>query len=189
LVLGALPGNSSVTPTGALTYSIPLDVPKGIGVTPDLSLVYSSSAGIDGMLGRGWGLLGAISEITVCDKTIDTEGVRRGVRFDGTDSYCLDGAKLVAVPNSSPLEFRTEHDEVVRVVTSGAVADGGAAEPWQSLTVYLNGGRIRTYAAAFRQSWNSDTDDTNNPNQSKTVIPVWRMTQEADRNGNIATFN
>src|SRR5215510_14463062 len=44
--VGYLPGSWSVTPTGAFTYTIPVDVPDGrAGVQPRLSLVYNSGAG------------------------------------------------------------------------------------------------------------------------------------------------
>src|SRR5262245_11407631 len=49
--------NARVSPnTGAMTFSVPLDVPEGFdGVTPSLALSYSSLAG-DGPVGLGWDL-------------------------------------------------------------------------------------------------------------------------------------
>lgn len=48
---GSVAGNS-----GAFTYSVPIEVPPGRhGLTPQLSLVYNSSAG-NGFLGVGWDL-------------------------------------------------------------------------------------------------------------------------------------
>jgi hypothetical protein len=57
---GYLPGTSAVTPTGELTYRIPLDVPPGrAGVEPDLALAYANRTG-NGLLGVGWELDGRV---------------------------------------------------------------------------------------------------------------------------------
>lgn len=50
--VGYLPGAGQVTADGAYIYTIPLDVPPGLGVTPELALRYSSRGG-NGPVGRG----------------------------------------------------------------------------------------------------------------------------------------
>lgn len=55
VVPGSLPGQLSVSPTGAAVYTIPIELPAGRGgMTPQLALQYNSSAG-DGILGKGVG--------------------------------------------------------------------------------------------------------------------------------------
>lgn len=71
--VGYLPGGGQVTADGAFTYTIPLDVPAGLGVTPSLALHYSSRGG-NGPVGRGWSVAGSSSAIARCDATIATEG-------------------------------------------------------------------------------------------------------------------
>ncbi len=51
---GRTPGNASISPSGAATYTIPFWTPPGIrGLSPELGLVYSSRAG-DGLAGIGF---------------------------------------------------------------------------------------------------------------------------------------
>ena len=53
-----IPGQFDVSPLGAATYTVPIQVPPGIaGIEPKLSMSYSSRAG-NGLLGVGWTLDG-----------------------------------------------------------------------------------------------------------------------------------
>jgi len=83
--VGYLEGSSAVTPSGELTYTIPLEVPAGrAGMQPGLALSYSSHNG-NGLAGVGWSVEG-FSEIRRCGKTLSTEGEVDGVDFDATGS-------------------------------------------------------------------------------------------------------
>ncbi len=51
-------GAQSVTPDGAFTYSVPIEIPAGTnGMQPNISLNYNSNGG-NGMLCVGWSLSG-----------------------------------------------------------------------------------------------------------------------------------
>ena len=66
---GRTTGAFAVSPGGAATYSVPIWTPPGPnGVTPSLSLGYSSQGG-NGLAGVGWNL-SAVSSIERCARTI-----------------------------------------------------------------------------------------------------------------------
>ncbi|WP_199789400.1 SpvB/TcaC N-terminal domain-containing protein [Sorangium cellulosum] len=73
----SLPGSGQVTPDGAYTYRLPLEVPPGRGIQPSLAITYSSRAG-NGPLGVGFSLSG-LSSIQRCHKTIAIDGVVDGI--------------------------------------------------------------------------------------------------------------
>ncbi len=62
---GSAQGPSTFLSTGAATYSVPIEVPKGRGgISPNLSLIYNSYQG-NGWIGVGWMLdMGAIQRST-----------------------------------------------------------------------------------------------------------------------------
>ena len=67
--VGSTMGKFNIDKSGAATYSIPINLPKGrAGLTPNVSLVYSSNNSSDGLLGVGWSLAG-LSAITRCPQT------------------------------------------------------------------------------------------------------------------------
>ena len=115
---GVVPGQLSVSPLGAATYTVPISISPGVaGMAPNLALVYSSQGG-DGIAGEGWNLSG-LSTISRCPRTRQQDGFGRPVMLDSldpsqnadkeTDGICLDGAKLFqqapgtgSCPSSSP---------------------------------------------------------------------------------------
>ncbi|WP_437832732.1 FG-GAP-like repeat-containing protein [Sorangium sp. So ce1153] len=159
---GYLPGSGHVTPDGAYTYRLPIEVPPGRGIEPSLAVTYSSRAG-DGALGVGFSLSG-LSSILRCHKTIAIDGVVDGIDNDGTDVFCLDGQRLVSVLGAygaDGTEYRTEEESFTRVISYGS------PQP-ERFRAWLKDGRIRDY---------------------ERVGPLdFRMTKEQDRSGNTISY-
>ncbi|MFS8065513.1 MAG: FG-GAP-like repeat-containing protein, partial [Byssovorax sp.] len=175
--VGYLPGSPEVSPSGSMTYHIPLDVPSGIaGMEPGLALDYSSQTG-SGLLGRGWSLSGSSSAVTRCPKTFAVHGERDGVDFDTTDGYCLDGQPLV---DDGEGGYRTESDTISRIVKSGVLP----APP--IFTVYLKNGRIRTYESLAPAQRVSAT--AQGLTLTAGVVFEWPLHDEADRSGNVINY-
>ncbi len=174
---GAMPGSFSVSPHGAATYSIPIEVPPGIGgMTPQLSLDYSSQSG-NGLLGVGWSL-GGLSTITRCPATLAQDNLIDGVDFDANDRYCLDGQRLITVTNTGcagGTEYRTEIDSYARVCSYGAAGVGPA---W--FKVWTKAGQVMEYA---------NTADSSIEAQGVATVLIWAVNRIEDAAGNYLTVS
>jgi RHS repeat-associated protein len=145
--LGTAPGDLTVTPDGASSYSIPLWVPAGRLVQPSLSLSYNSRQG-NGLVGVGWSLSG-LSRITRCTKTLRNSTGARPVQLDQNDLYCLDGNPLVLVSGTygAQAEYRTQDNIGAKITSLADVATTAAPGQMgpERFVVYGKSGRISTY--------------------------------------------
>lgn len=122
---GYVPGDFSITETGAAMYRVGLDVPPGTaGVVPTLKLVYSSSQQ-NSLLGHGW-VLDGLSALSRCPTNISQDGFIDPVDYDENDKLCLDGGRLVVSVSGSDYwaddaEYRTENETFSRIRSSVAV--------------------------------------------------------------------
>ena len=84
VVVGAIGGTVDVTALGGASYTIPIQIPEGMGgIQPNLSIVYNSQSG-NGLLGWGW-TLGGLSAITRVGQTDYHDGRVTGVALDYHD--------------------------------------------------------------------------------------------------------
>lgn len=190
---GTLPGQLTVSPSGAASYSLPIEVPPGTaGLKPSLSLNYSSQAG-NGFFGLGWSL-GGLSSIHRCGQTIAQDGVNGRIRFDLQDRLCLDGQRLVLVNLplsdanywSDGAEYRTEVDQISRVT---AQLTGGK----RSFKVESKDGRISTYGSTTSSYVNAVVGPINSGVGGLQPLPKsgalsWAVDRIADRAGNFISF-
>ncbi len=144
--VGTTAASLEVSPTGALTYAIPIAIPPGIGDTaPGISLAYSSHSG-NGIAGWGWNITG-LSAITRTGTSLAHEGFVSGVDFQLNDRFALDGQKLVVTsgqngrPNS---KYTTESYSNLKVVAYGTNKNGEHCGP-EYFKVFHPDGTIATY--------------------------------------------
>ena len=116
-IVGSVAGEVSVLPSGASSYSVPLQVAPGIGgMTPSIALQYNSQSG-NGLLGVGWSI-GGLSAVHRCPQTIEQDGQYQGIQLNAEDRLCLDGKRLVPVYgnySANYAEYRTEIDEYSKI--------------------------------------------------------------------------
>lgn len=93
LEVGSIHGVSGVSPTGASTYTIPIQVPAGAGgLAPQLSLSYNSQLRKTYM-GYGWQVSG-LSSISRMPKTTYYHDEISPIEFNGSDAFYLDGLPM-----------------------------------------------------------------------------------------------
>lgn len=119
-VIPPLNYSANVDPSGAANITVPIWLPTGRnGVRPDLSLSYSSKGG-HGLLGLGFSMSG-LSSIERCWKRPAVDGAYSRTLTE--DEYCLNGTRLIQVPNT--LHFHPEGSPGVRVT----IIDGTREDP------------------------------------------------------------
>jgi RHS repeat-associated protein len=124
---GRVGGDFSVTPNGAASYAVPIEVPPGTaGVAPDLSLAYDSQAP-NGILGVGWTLRG-LSAISRCAATVAVDGYVGSIGFDRQDRFCLDGVRLILVEGAAygapGTVYHTAQETWTKIVAGPACGSG-----------------------------------------------------------------
>ena len=193
LVAGATPGQFSVNQGGAATYTIPIEVPAGIGgVQPSLTLQYSSQAG-RGLAGLGWTLSGA-SSVKRCPQTLAQDGRGSGINFTASDRFCLDdGQRLVLVAPPSATDptnrvygadgavYSTEIDAFTRITSVGITGTGPTsfkAETKSGLTLEFGTSSDSRMLPASATAGGT----------APQTILMWALRSVTDRSGNTVTY-
>ena len=180
--VGAIPGVIDVSPMGAATYTIPIDVVPGTqGMQPNLSIVYNSMSGM-GLLGMKWNLAG-LSAITRCGQVPYYDENITSIQISANDRFALNGDRLIRTNNgvygALDGEYATEIENFTQVTSHGVNVSG---HPWY-FKAYTDDGSIIEYG---------NTDDSKQTlkkvNPLTWYIISWYINKITDANGNYMTF-
>ena len=120
--VGEIPIQTGVSPTGAKTYTVPIQVYPGInGFEPQLSLAYNSQQG-NGIVGIGWGI-GGVQSIMRTSRNIYYDGKPQGALRTKADAFVLDGMRLIKISeNATTINYESEQGNIkVKAFLSGDV--------------------------------------------------------------------
>lgn len=185
--VGSLPGASSVTPTGAATYQMPIEVPPGTnGVQPSLSVVYNSQGGF-GVLGQGWDVSGlsVISRGTE-DFYHDAKNgklLSTSIEFNTNDKLNLDGQRLIFIGEESDYYFQAGGEYAMEVENYSRVKVKNSNVTGK---IYFELTTKEGNVVEYGNTTNSIV--TNASGSSDGKILAWRVNKVTDVNGNNITY-
>lgn len=183
--VGVLEGAARVSPTGAATYTIPINVSPGTnGMQPQLAITYSSQAG-NGQLGMGWGLAG-LSAINRGGEDVENPDIpgqmNAPIEFVFEDEFYLDGERLVRTGTSpgghgaDGTAYDTQLARFMQCTSHGAHNNGP-----DHFTVVTKDG-MRYWYGVDAQNAKTLTDD------GLSEVLAWRLSQAMDPSGNYITY-
>jgi len=186
--VGYLPGSGEVLPgMGSYTYTLPLEVPAGVGVAPSLALQYSSANTGNGLVGVGWQVSG-FSALTRCGAQWFGDGYVDAVEFGSltdaaADQFCLDGQRLVRISGThgqAGAVYHTLAESYAEIRLMAA--DGVGPTAWE---VRLKDGRIRRYDVLEGNRFRGVTTNDGTYETLGAARAVWALREERDRAGNM----
>ncbi len=173
-LIGTIAGTLDVSPTGAATYTIPIDLLASPNeFVPSISLSYDSQAG-NSIGGYGWSISG-LSSICIGQRTSYFDNAAEGL-YEGRDNaYYLDGMRLLLVSGQNGqlgATYRTEQDNGSIIRIDSVVAGGPSM-----FTVLTTDGSIYKYGSQTgRMYYSNDT------------CYSWAMDYAEDRLGNYIIY-
>jgi RHS repeat-associated protein len=175
LKVGYTKSDFNVSQTGAATMNIPIYVAPGTnGIQPSLSISYNSHMSY-GLLGIGWTLSG-LSSISRTVKPFYVDGNVRSVNLDESDSYSLDGNRLVLIndlPGFDGDEYLPEIEDFSKIKAKGTSGNGPS---WFEVTL-RNGSKIEYGHSSFSKI----------ESQEGTAL-TWNISRVSDVFGNYCDF-
>ncbi|MDR2954933.1 MAG: FG-GAP-like repeat-containing protein, partial [Prevotella sp.] len=180
--VAAVQGVFNVSPTGGATYSIPIDIPQGIGgMQPTLAVMYNSQSG-NGMIGWGCNLSG-LSVITRAPATIYYDQTAKGLTYTATanDVFYLDGQRLIfteGTAGKNDAVYQLESDPLTKIVIMGDYSS--TTNPMQ-FRVQTSNGMTYYYGktSSGRHTYSED---------SQTRINAWHLDYVEDAMGNYMNY-
>ena len=177
-VVGTLGGTIDVNLLGGAVYTIPIDLPDGLGgMKPQLSVYYNSQSK-NSLLGWGWNL-GGLSAITRTGGTLYHDGYVSAINYTD-DRFCLDGNRLMNVTSNSygghGTSYRTEQDQLSKITSFHQDGINGPA--------YFE---VRT--ADGNTLYYGSTDDSKALKDAQNHVNIWLLSRIEDRNGNSINYH
>src|SRR5690606_21399394 len=165
------------------------------GVAPEISLNYSSQAGI-GNMGLGWSL-SAGSSISRCRQTLQVDGKVEPIKFRSSDRFCLDSQRLLLVSGTEygavNAIYKPEIDNGTIVTSIGGILGHPAkfiVTAKDGSTSILGGDNdhpsevVGTDAAGTKIK----ARDNNNKLQKFNAVMTWNISEFKDSVGNKITY-
>ncbi|MBR3936989.1 MAG: VCBS repeat-containing protein [Bacteroidaceae bacterium] len=184
----AVGGVFNVSPMGGATYSIPIDVPLGVGgLQPRLSIIYNSQSG-NGLCGYGASLSG-LSSITRAPKDIHHDNNANGLEYLADDALYLDGVRLILDENSIAGQegavYYPESDPFTRVIAHGTCTST-ANNTWYE--VQSRDGMVYRYG--YNPDLNTDTHSrlSYTDDYGAQKIHSWYLSYVSQPTGNYMTY-
>ena len=171
-VVGKINDEINVSPTGQLSYEIPIPALTGTGgMKPNLSVCYNSSTK-NGLAGYGFDLTG-LSIISRIPSDRFHDGIATAIDFTRNDHFALDGQRLInnVYTNDTETEYRTENNSFAKIL-----ARGKSTNP-TSFTVYTKSGLVYEYVTVSKALGKAETDST----------LFWLVSKVSDTKGNYFT--
>ena len=169
-IFGKITDEINVSPTGQLSYEIPIPALPGTGgMKPNVSVCYNSSTK-RGLLGYGFDLTG-LSIISRIPSDRFHDGAATSIDFSTHDHFALDGQRLMNYTYYGEIEYRTENNTFAKIV-----AKGPSTNP-TSFTVYTKSGLIYDYVSVSKALSGTESDST----------LFWLMSKVTDTKGNYFT--
>ncbi|MGE8554222.1 MAG: RHS repeat-associated core domain-containing protein [Chryseobacterium jejuense] len=170
-------GNIEVTQAGQLQYTLPIDLPPGVkNAAPNISLVYVSGAG-NGLAGYGWNISG-ITAISRVGKTLEKDGIKKGVKLDYSDYYSFNGQRLILKSGEygkDGAEYVTEKYSNIKIKSVGSLT--GQIQGPEYWEVTFEDGSQAWYGAIT-------------PGDSSANTPIdYNIVKSKDKNGNSINYD
>ena len=171
-IFGKVNDEINVSPTGQLSYEIPIPALPGTGgMKPSLSVAYNTSTK-NGLAGYGFDLTG-LSIISRVPSDRFHDMVSTSIDFTTHDHFALDGQRLInySYASDTETEYRTENNSFAKIL-----AKGKSTNP-TSFKVYTKSGLIYDYVSVAKALGKEESDST----------LFWLVSRISDTKGNYMT--
>ncbi len=191
-IVSAMPSNVDVTPMGAASYSIPIQVPPGTnGFQPNISISYNSQAGL-GAMGIGWNISG-VSQIERGGKNFYHDGPKvekNHITFTDEDQLYLDGQRLILL-SGKHLQLGAVYGFEVENYARVTIKQIDFQQSGYINSLYLElktkEGAIIQYGVGDSQLWQPSSNIINNTSLSHNTL-CWKISKSIDVNGNVINY-